>query len=88
MIEEIYQREVSESKKQIAIIEIFTVIYFGHIDNKMKSFRIDLNFVIDPITIDGDELCMDQDAEGLAELRQKSIWGKVAEGKERKQYTG
>lgn len=49
----LHQREASESKRQIAVISIFTVIYFGYINNKMKSFKTDLNFVIDPIPADG-----------------------------------
>lgn len=45
----LHLRDVCESKTQITVIAIFTVIYFGYINSKMKSSKTDSNVVIDPL---------------------------------------
>lgn len=48
----------------------------GYINNKMRGFKVDLDFIIDPGPTNEDGLCLGHEVKGLAELRQKSIWGK------------
>lgn len=61
---------------------MFAVICFGDINSEMTSSKVDLNFVIDPLPTDGAGICIGQDAEGVAELRQRVPGGRCRrEGK-------